>query len=59
MNENAMLPHNFIRYKFSCLQLMISGLKTKDDIQDGCQNKLFEDFNCLTIYLYCINICAS
>ena len=38
LHENAMLPHNFIRYYFNCLQLMLSGLKTKDGIQDGCQN---------------------
>ena len=48
MNENAMLPHNF--------QLMLSGLKTKDGIKDGCQDKVFKDFNCFTIYLYGIHI---
>ena len=38
---------------------MISGLKTKGGIQDGCQNIIFQDFNCFAIYLYGIHICAS
>ena len=41
MNKNAMLPHNFIRYKLKCLQLVLPGLKIKDGFQDGCQNKIF------------------
>ena len=54
-NENAMLPHNFIRYYFNCLQLMLSGLKTKDGIKDGCQN-IFSKILIALPYIYTVYI---
>ena len=40
MNKNAMFPHNISRYYYIGHKLLLPGLKIKNGIQDGRQNKI-------------------